>query len=72
MMSNLEFQTKTYMSHLAFKCLSICEEILADSSDKVKGNEQQMKVRFRALNFSNINERQKCKVYLIPRHREGE
>lgn len=39
MMSNLEFQTKTYISHLAFKCLSICEEILADSSDKVKGNE---------------------------------
>ena len=39
MMSNLEFQTKTYISYLAFKCLSICEEILDDSSDNVKGKE---------------------------------
>lgn len=28
-----------------------------------------MKVRFRAFNFSYINEQQKCKVYIIPRHR---
>lgn len=38
-MSNLEFQTKTYISYLAFKRVSICEEILDDSSDKVKVNE---------------------------------